>query len=687
MCTGERVPESSPSKEHPRSLTSRREPDFGSPGGGTGLVWPREMKLAVQLFLCGLVGLVARDADAAPTCDAVQLCSAVPRDKMGKPSYNHAGSSAPWVIGANEDVVLAPGLVKPGIVPELGQRIIFVTEQGRLRIENFGAGQEVGVDAWIVLCDDAQLSLKNATLRFLQPSSFAYGIVARDRSTATFTEATLFGSDAAAPSGLFLPGYFCDDATVSVSPATNHGLAMPSSDTLEWVFSGTSKANIDALGAIGELYAEDRANVHIVNSGMFGMWLNPLPNGKPVSISGLPRVCDITGSQQPGANDPSDDCAWESATAPKTTYSSAAGALPFNLSLSDTWIFSWAVTTSPGSDMSLDVGPQAKLAIGVNLEASSYELSMRKGAQTTPPTGLTDRKLAFSPATSVFVWHVWGAKNVDFLLKEGSEVGDLLVAGTGHGKATGAKLADGVVTIEPEAHGAIIDSTLAEDGSVQGSLRLTRTSVSRALTVHSGGVLVLEDTAQPASLVLENGDVNAELVAVSLSAPESGASVTSPVRLRGTIAHRDSKGELPLSATLEVRDPSGNWTPVGSPLTTSVTDAELGTYTPPDGVCGDFEVRLKMAAPAKAEGDATVTHPMRIACGPDGTRADPSANGDSSDGCSCHLTGRSGGAGAGAGALGLLSFAFALARRRRRIFRTDHASPSPRPEADRRRAI
>ena len=50
-------------------------------------------------------------------CDPIDLCAWVPTDGQGNPAYNHTDPDAPWVIGGNEAVDLAPGVYEMGIGP------------------------------------------------------------------------------------------------------------------------------------------------------------------------------------------------------------------------------------------------------------------------------------------------------------------------------------------------------------------------------------------------------------------------------------------------------------------------------------------------------------------------------------------------------------------------------------------
>ncbi len=566
-------------------------------------------KRCLVLWLLVLVGLLW----GAPVraieffCDPVDLCAWVPTDGQGNPAYNHSDPDAPWVIGGDEVVELAPGQYEMGVGP-IGVPMIYVIEDGSLRIEDSG-DQEVAYGAWVVLCDRASLSIRNATFRALQDYGFQYPLFALGQSRVDIADATVYGCRPE----LHAQGARChffqvmgEDSSLTVQPdASAHGARLPVPGEA-WELAVVHRASGDVRGveAFGEFYIQGQAEFAVADTQYHDMFFEICP-GEDVTLADLPELCDpndpLAGCLTPG-HQPIDF-----AIGPPDT--------SFSLTLTNDKVFAWAVSNYPGSTTRLQrIRAGTNLAVGLGGIRDDLQLYLMPGEQSAF-AGLSDRTITLDDA-NIFGWHVWPVGDSHTVLLPGSEVGDLLPGDQASAEAEGVTFEHGMLRSGPEQQIWLDDCTVRLDvENTGGKLWALETRFDSPVTVAGPTWLADADWPGPALLDLRP---NGTLYRVALTAPAAGAELNGePVAIRADVRAEDGDGPLePFPASeLEIIARADDSRVLHRELDGGGDDRLLATWDPAGLDPGDYRIRLWFSGADGARAPSQRT--VRLAGGPE----------------------------------------------------------------------
>ena len=221
--------------------------------------------ITLSLLLC----LASPQAQAIEFfCNPIDLCAWVPVDAQGQAVYNHEDPNLPWVIGGNEVVNLSAGNYGVG-VGAIGLPMVFVIEDGTLAIEDLG-DLEVGLGAWIVLCDRATFRLRDSTLRLLSDYAFQHPLFAMGQSQVEFEDARVRAMkpelEAAGYHGAFFQ-VMAEQSSLTVTPNTSYGFTTPQfGDAWELAVVHDAQASVDMAFMAGEFYIQGNAQVQVSNT-------------------------------------------------------------------------------------------------------------------------------------------------------------------------------------------------------------------------------------------------------------------------------------------------------------------------------------------------------------------------------------------------------------------------------------
>jgi hypothetical protein len=537
-------------------------------------------------------------------CTHVDFCALVPQNG-GVPAYNHPGlpgfnPALPWVIGGTSVVSLTAGTYAAG--PSAFGPSVFVVENGTLAIENQMA--DVAMPVNLFLCDSATFRVRNATYRTNGDGPFAHWIWADENSQVIYQNASL-ASLTAELEALSLPGALLQvmqgQSTLTVSPQVPGGAGVQMTrfgDAWELAVTEQATATVDDFRGFAETYIAGTANLSINNSFFFDVFFEMCP-GATQTLPALPDLCSLDGTNGP-------QCI--TAAHVPITFSVGPPATTFTLSLTNDHVFSWALSTYPGSTGTLsNVGQNANLAVGLGSLTGVLNVRAVPGNPSIL-TGVTDRTLNLTNAYVGF-WHMWPTGTVDLSIVD-SSVGDFSLTTDGQGHATASYFAGGSLSIPPGGRMWLVDAAVDETTDMQGTLWARNSVMAGVFTV--GGTAWLADTL----LLDANGlDLRAggELHTLSLLEPVDNTVVAAPINVVGSVEAVDVNGAItPIpGAVLELRNANGV-IPLTT-VTTAVTNGVLTQLNPAAYPEGSYTLRLTFlgqGVDAYAQRQVTLVHPV-----------------------------------------------------------------------------
>lgn len=532
-------------------------------------------------------------------CTHVDFCALVPYSG-GVPVYNHpdlAGfnPALPWVIGGTTVVNLSAGTYTAGN-SAFGPSV-FVIEDGTLAADDQSA--DVALPAHLFLCDNATFRVRNSTWRTNAPGPFTYGIWADGSSQVDYLGASLASLDATLEAQN-LPGALLQvmqgQSTLTVTPtaAGQAGAEMVRfGDAWELAVTEAGTADVNAFWGFAETYVAGNANFSMAESFFFDVFFEICP-GATQNLPALPELCSLTAVGLP-------PCI--SATHAPISFSVGPPNTTFTLNLVNDRVFSWALSTYPGSVAALsNVGVDANLAIGLGSLTGVLNVRAVPG---NPPvlTGVTDRTVTLSN-TTVGVWHLWPGTGVDLTLAD-SSVGDFSLPADGLGRATASYFAFGALTVPTGAQMRLADAAINEPVDLRGSIWMRNTVVGNVFTVAGNAWCADSPLVDNGSLDLRPGG---RYHTLSLAQPVDGTVITTPADVMGSVDAVDTSGTLsPFpGAVLELRNGS-TVLPVAT-ITAPVTQGVLAQLDPNNFPAGEHQLRLAFAgAGAEAYAERTVT--------------------------------------------------------------------------------
>lgn len=551
-------------------------------------------------------------------CNPVDMCAWVPTDGQGDPVYNHTDPDLPWVIGGNEEVSLPAGdyTVGNGV---LGVPMVFVIENGSLLIEDTG-DEEVGLGAWIILCDQASFTIRNATFRLLQDFGFQYPLFALGRSRVEYEDVTIYALKrelhAIGARGAFLQtmGY---DSTLIAQPGASHGVHLPVlGEPWELAVVHRATADIRSVEAFGEFYIQGEAVFSVADTRYHDMFFEVCA-GDDYTLADLPALCDpfdpvdgcVTGGHQP----------IDFHLGPPDT--------PFSLTLTNDKLFAWAVSNYPGSTTRLARIPRlANFGVGLGGIATDMELYLRPGDPSTIE-GLDDRTFELDEAI-ISGFHLWPVGDSFLRLLPGSVVGDLLPSDQASADAEGVTFAWGMFRSNPGQEIWLKDSDVREDvENLGGKLWALTTTFDSPMRLD--GPTWLADSDWPDAAILDMREQGV-LYRVALTAPAEGTQLSGdPVDIRGDVRAEDANGPLdPFPATeLEVVALADDSQVFHRELDIQGNDGLLATWDPTGLDPGDYQVRLWFAGEDGARAPSVRTVILPGDPGPDGGQDDGGRDG------------------------------------------------------------
>ena len=548
------------------------------------------MSSKIPWFLAVAIVAYAGPASAIEFfCQPQDLCEWVPRDGSGTPIYHHGDDSAPWVIGGSDVVQLGAGDYEVGVVPGGSFPIVFVVEDGTLAVEDLGAG-EVGIGAWIMLCDHATFRVRNATFRSLASFPFEFPIFAMGQSRVEYEQAsfrTLVPAyeSAGYHGALFqVMGY---ESTLSVTAGADYGVQFPVlGDAWELAVVHDATADLRSVDAFGEFYVAGRADFHIEDTQYHDMFFEACP-GEDYALSDLPELCELSGA--------TDVCVTPSH--PSIDYHTAPPGTPFTLDLVNDKVFAWAISTYADSTISVSNVP-AKGNFAVGLGGIHDDLHM-KLVPGNPPImqGIDDRTLNLDNV-HVGGWMVWPSGTSHIRLLEGSEVGDLLPGDQVIADAYGTLFTGAMLDSPPGTEMHLFDSIIAERATNSGGkLWATTTRIETDMAI--AGLTWLADVEELGVFDLRQGGI---LHRVSISSPADGAVFEAgPIVIEGTldaVGPQDVPSPFPIATLEAVEVASGTPHPIAS-VNGPVATGALASWDTQGLPPGAYDLRLFFAGEGK----------------------------------------------------------------------------------------
>ncbi len=537
-------------------------------------------------------------------CTHVDFCALVPRSG-NVPVYNHPSMpgfnpTLPWVIGGTSVVNLTAGTYVAG--PSAFGPSVYVVENGTLAIEDQMA--DVAMPVNLFLCDNATFRVRNATYRTNGDGPFAHWIWADENSQVIYQNANL-ASLTSELEALGLPGALLQvmqgQSSLVASPAVPGGAGVQMTrfgDAWELAVTEQATATVDDFRGFAETYIAGTANLAINNSFFFDVFFEMCP-GVTQTLPALPDLCSLDGTTGP-------QCI--TAAHVPINFNVAPPATTFTLSLNNDHVFSWALSTYPGSTGALsNVGQNANLAVGLGSLTGVLNVRAVPGNPSIL-TGVTDRTLNLTNAYVGF-WHMWPSGTVDLSIVD-SSVGDFSLTTDGQGHATASYFAGGSLSIPPGGRMWLVDAAVDETTDMQGTLWARNSVMAGVFTV--GGTAWLADTL----LLDANGlDLRAggELHTLSLLEPLDNTVVAAPINVVGSVDAVDVNGPItPIpGAVLELRNANGV-IPLTT-VTTAVTNGVLTQLNPAAYPEGSYALRLTFlgqGVDAYAERQIILVHPV-----------------------------------------------------------------------------
>lgn len=603
------------------------------------------------LALAALAAPAPSRADAFG-CDAVNYCQGLPRDAAGRPAYNVADETRPFVIGGADLVSLGGRSWRPG--PTAGPPTIYVVEDAALTAESLGT-TEGYLGAQLILCDRAQLRVVDSTLRIGQDQDGQFPIYAHAQSAVTLSGAVIKAMSAGAEdkgiSG-YLAWHAQGSSTLTVSPRSGRpGLVM--AEPLRLVAVQDAQVLIAGAQVPALLYPQMNAKVTLESSTIDAVVFESCGH---LSLDGLPELCD--------ADDPVAGCA--SGNLPAIAFATAPPKTTFTLSLRDARLTAWRVTALEGANVAIgNARPRANLTVALDFGGGSRAIALtaKQGAEPSV-AGLPAQAVTFRSA-HVRRLDVLPQDDTEVTLQQGSVVGDCVPPLRGSLQAEQTVLVGGSAIVRPGALLHLVGGSAVEPIVNNGALLCAGCDL-RGLLQSTGGVWLADATLD--HLRGDERFAGAKVHRAALSAPAARSTLAGPLAVRGTLeATGDDKKPLaPFPPAkldllqLETRKVIGLKT-----FLAPVTDQELATVDPSGLAPGRYHLRLYFDSAEGLRGASVreLDVPGRDAGSTDAALADAAgadAGGPAADdGCGCQ---------AGAGALGalalLLGLPFALPRRR-----------------------
>lgn len=551
-------------------------------------------------------------------CEPQDFCEWVPRDGSGQPVYHHGDGAAPWVIGGNDLVQLSAGEYQSGTVPGFSFPMIFVVENGTLAIEDL-AGGEVGLGAWIFLCDQATFRIRNATYRTLADFPFQYPLFALGQSRVEYQQATIYTLKAPLEASGYRGAFFQVmgyESTLDVVPGADFGISLPMlGDAWELAVVHDAVGTVQGADVFGEFYVAGNAQFRVEDSQYHDMFFEACP-GAHYDLVALPELCDI--------GVPDDGCITPGH--PPIDFHMGPPNTSFTLDLVNDKVFSWAAATYESSSVSVrDVPERANFAIGLGGIYDDLEMRLAPGS---PPVmeGVTDRTLVFENS-HVLGWMVWPGNPSHTKLLEGSEVGDLLPSEGAVTEAHGTLFTGAMMDSPTGTEMRLYDSRIAQRVSNSGGrFWATNTQIDDVMAV--AGPTWFADVTENAAMDLREGGT---LHRIRIDSPAEGSTPTgSMLTIEGSVTASTADGvasPFPSAVLDAVEVATGTVYPIGT-ISAPASGEALATWELAGLPNGTYDIRLYFSG----DGDSAASvRRIEIAGAADaGVDASPDAAADGS---------------------------------------------------------